>query len=96
MSDILTGIRGQYGYNDGSQVLIDQIEKDIRKPTASVDIKTVNRLRDQIQKLQREMTMQADTPQSAESTLQNDPSRFPSAYRESIQNYFQSLSEDKQ
>ena len=96
MSDILTGIQGEYGYNDGTQVLIEHVEKEIREPTASVDIRTVNQLREQIQKLQRDMKMQTDAPTSAETTLQNDPVRFPAAYRESIQNYFQALSEDKQ
>ena len=52
-------------------------------------------VRAQIQKTQRDFVMKPDTPLAPESTLRNDPAKYPSTYRESIQNYFEALSEDK-
>jgi len=95
LADIVTGIQGQYGYNDGTQILIQQVKQELEGPKINIDLKTVNELRAQIQKAQRDFVIKADAPTEPESTLRNDPAKYPSAYRESIQTYFQALSEDK-
>ena len=95
LSDITTGLQSQYGYNDGTQILIQRVKQEVEGPKLNIDLKTVNELRAQIQKAQRDFVMKPDTPQAPESTLRNDPAKYPSAYRESIQNYFEALSEDK-
>lgn len=95
LADIVTGIQGQYGYNDGTQLLIQRVKQELEGPKINIDLKTVNELREQIQKSQRDFVMKSDSPKDPEATLRNDPTKFPSAYRESIQNYFQALSEDK-
>lgn len=95
LADIVSGIQGQYGYNDRTQVLIQQVKQELEGPKINIDLKTVNELRAQIQKAQRDFVIKADAPEEPESTLRNDPAKYPSAYRESIQTYFQALSEDK-
>jgi hypothetical protein len=95
LADIVTGIQGQYGYNDGTQILIQQVKQELEGPKVNIDLKTVNQLRAEIQKSQRDFVMKADAPEEPDPTLRNDPAKYPSAYRESIQNYFQALSEDK-
>lgn len=95
MTDIIQGIQGQYGYNDSSVMLIQQVKEALEDPKVNIDLKTVNRLRDQIQRSQRDLVLKAEAPEEAEPVLRNDPAKYPSAYRESIQKYFQTLSEDK-
>ncbi len=95
MSDILEGIQGQYGYNDVSVALIQKVKEELEGPKVNIDLKTVNRLRDQIQRAQRDLVIKAEASEQAEPILRNDPTKYPSAYRESIQKYFQTLSEDK-
>ncbi len=95
LADIVSGIQRQYGYNDGTQVLIRQVKQELAGPKINIDLKTVNELRAQIQKAQRDFVIKSDAPEEPESTLRNDPAKYPTAYRESIQTYFQALSEDK-
>ena len=95
LADIVRGIQNQHGYNESSQVLIQQVKKEIDGPKVNIDLKTVNRLRDQIQQAQRDLVIKPETPEETIPVLRNDSRKYPSAYRESIQKYFQTLSEDK-
>ncbi|MGB1707447.1 MAG: hypothetical protein ACPHF4_06460, partial [Rubripirellula sp.] len=75
LADITTGLQSQYGYNDGTQILIQRIKQEVEGPKLNIDLKTVNELRAQIQKTQRDFVMKPDTPQAPESTLSEDKSQ---------------------
>jgi hypothetical protein len=92
-ADLVAGIRSQYGYNENSRAVVSQLDEQLKDPTSPVDMKTLQQLRDQIQTLQQDLVMQPGTSNEPEAALQIDPGRFAPAYRESIQKYFEVLSE---
>jgi hypothetical protein len=95
MADIVAGIGSHYGYNENSRAVVSRLREQAADPTSPVDMKTLQRLRQQIQSLQQDLTMQADRPGESEPTSRVDPTEFPPEYRESIQKYFQNLSEKR-
>ena len=93
VADIVAGIRSQYGYNDNSRAVVSQLDERLKDPTSPVDMKTLQQLRERIQTLQQDLVMQPEIPDEPDAALQIDPGRFAPAYRESIQKYFEVLSE---
>ena len=93
VADIVAGIRSQYGYNEDSRAVVRQLDEQLQDPTSPVDMRTLQQLRERIQTLQQDLVMQPDIPDEPGTSLQMDPGRFAPAYRESIQKYFEVLSE---
>ncbi len=95
VADVVAGIHSRYGYNENSQAVVVQLTEEIADPSLPVDIRTLQQLREQIQSLQQDLTIQSQDSGDAQPTLHVDPASFPPDYRESIQEYFQKLSEER-
>ncbi len=95
IADVVAGIDSQYGHNESGQAVVRQLNEQLAEPTSPVDLKTLQRLREQILSLQQDLTSQPPSPVEAGRTLHVDPASFPPGYRDSIQKYYQTLSEDR-
>ncbi len=93
IADVVAGIDSQYGYNENTRAVVRRLNEQLDDPTSPVDLKTLQSLREQIQSLQQDLTIQAESPVEVGPTSHVDPSRFPPDYRDAIQKYFQALSE---
>ena len=93
VAEIVAGIHSQYGYNENSLAVASQLDEQLKDPTSPVDLKTLQWLREQIQTLQQDLTIQPETPAESGPAMHVDPTRFPRDYRESIQKYFETLSQ---
>lgn len=86
------GIRASKGSHEPIRLLVEQLERDLRRPDYRIDMATLVALLEQIQRTRTEGANQEDTAQ--EQPLVNiDPADFPAPYRDAIQRYFQKLSE---
>jgi hypothetical protein len=94
-ADLLAGIQSQYGGNENARSVALRLAEQLQDPTSPVDLKTLQDLREQIQTLQQDLTIQTESQQPTDTSRRVDPSRFPPAYRESIQKYFETLSEQQ-
>ncbi|MDF1845092.1 MAG: hypothetical protein P1U77_27070 [Rubripirellula sp.] len=95
VADLLAGIQSQYGGNENARSVALRLAEQLQDPTSPVDLKTLQDLREQIQTLQQDLTVQTESQQPRDTSRRVDPSRFPPAYRESIQKYFETLSEQQ-
>ena len=95
VADLLAGIQSQYGGNENTRSVALRLAEQLQDPTSPVDLKTLQDLRAQIQTLQQDLAVQTESQQTPDTSRRVDPSRFPSAYRESIQKYFETLSEQQ-
>ncbi|MDG2223986.1 MAG: hypothetical protein P8L85_21580 [Rubripirellula sp.] len=95
VADLLAGIQAQYGSNENTRSVAMRLNEQLQDPTSPVDLQTLQQLREQIQTLQQGLTVRTESQQPAEPTRRVNPNRFPPAYRESIQKYFETLSEQQ-
>jgi hypothetical protein len=95
VADILAGMQSEYGYNESSRAVAIRLSEQLKDPQSTVDPKTLQQLREQIQSLQQDLSAQSETESEPETTRRMDPNRFPPDYRESIQKYFETLSEER-
>lgn len=94
VADLAAGISAEYGNDDRAQLLLRQMRQEIEEPTTPVNGLTLQRLRDDIQKLQHQVAPSPVEGNAVVPTTRIDPTRFPADYRESIQKYFETLSEE--
>ena len=94
-ADLSTGIQSEYGYNDRTRLVIQQMREELEEKTTPVDADTLEKLQSAISRLQSDRTLATDPDLAPDSSDRVDLSRFPPEYRESIRRYFESLSEQK-
>ncbi len=94
VADVIAGLSSQYGSDQRSQVVVRQLREQIAENKLPVDMKTLERLREQIQTLQQDLATQVDTTIETNQTRHVDPANFPPEYRQSIETYYRSLSEE--
>jgi hypothetical protein len=89
------GLRGEYGHNERTDAVVRRLSEDLQEPEFAVDARTVQQLVQDIQHLRREVVA-GDERKRGEAELEHlDASRYPPAYRRSIEKYFEQLSEQR-
>jgi hypothetical protein len=93
LAGIEAGLASVYGYNERTQDVFRTLQEELKRTKIVIDVGIVESLLRQIQPLRREVASgTAPAPKEAKQTY-IDPSRLPPAYRKSIEQYFQKLSE---
>ena len=90
--NLQTGMRSQYGNNDGGNQILLHLEQALKGETP-LDIGDLKKLMDQLQHFSVETSEQIAKKDDRPEMTNIDPSRLPAAYRGRIQKYFQRLSE---
>jgi hypothetical protein len=87
------GVWSEDGQNERTDGVVMRMREDLQEPEFKVDLQTVQELMREIQNLRREVVTPEER-KTGEIEIQHlDASRFPPAYRQSIEKYFQQLSE---
>lgn len=95
MENLAAGVIGQYGYNERTRQFLLEMKDRVTEPDFRIDGQEMETLLREIQRLRREVAIDDEPGKRDMELIDVDPSRFPADYRKSIQNYFESLSEQR-
>lgn len=94
--NLAEGVEGEYGHNEQTDAFVNRLNRDLKEREFPVDMATVQKLLQEIQSLRREAAAVEDDSSKDEARVTNiDPAKLPADYRESIEKYFERLSEEK-
>jgi hypothetical protein len=95
LANLEAGVPEIYGYNERSRQVLDKLDQDLKEPGSPIDMQTVRDLVKAIQGLRREVAADDEPPEDEVQIMHIDPARLPPDYRESIEKYYQKLSEQR-